>query len=274
MTDAAWTYAYASVSGTSHVRSGTPCQDAVACDVLFGDDSEPILVVVVSDGAGSASASELGSRVACSFFLEGIQGIVTNGGTVRDVSSEWFRAWLVRLQARVENESNSLGVSTRELACTMVAAVIGTDCAAFGQIGDGAIVVAEHGGEAEYQLAFWPAKGEYANVTEFVTEPRALETFRYSLEHRTYNQVAVFTDGLERLALDFQHHAAHPPFFGAMFRPLVVADEGYQSELSTSLAKLLDSKRVNDRTDDDKTIAIASRCTGQLQGDTDGASAE
>jgi hypothetical protein len=79
------------------------------------------------------------------------------------------------------------------------------------------------------------------------------------VEPRAFDDIAVFTDGLERLALQFDTGSAHAPFFDSMFRPLNVAPSGYRPELETSLVDFLNSEKVTNRTDDDKTIVIASR---------------
>ena len=58
----AWRVAAASAIGTSHVASGTKCQDAHGFGV-FDASGENILILVVSDGAGSAKHSEDGSAM-------------------------------------------------------------------------------------------------------------------------------------------------------------------------------------------------------------------
>src|SRR6478735_10803562 len=60
-----WLTAKASAVGAGHVRTDTPCQDACALEI--SDDGEWV-VVVVSDGAGTASRSDEGSSRVASFF--------------------------------------------------------------------------------------------------------------------------------------------------------------------------------------------------------------
>jgi hypothetical protein len=49
-----------------------------------------------------------------------------------------------------------------------------------------------------------------------------------------------------------------------MFAPLREAPEGYSEELSLGLSRFLDSEKVNDRTEDDKTLILASRYSSSI----------
>ena len=60
----------------------------------------------------------------------------------------------------------------RDFACTLLVAIVSREVAVFWQIGDGAICFRVAGSE-QYQCAYWPEKGEYSNVTFFITDIRA-----------------------------------------------------------------------------------------------------
>jgi hypothetical protein len=64
---------------------------------------------------------------------------------------------------------------------------------------------------------------------------------------------------LQTIALNYQRQRAHEPFFKGLFAPLRTAEEGCSRELSLSLVAFLSSQRVNEKTDDDKTLVLASR---------------
>jgi hypothetical protein len=64
---------------------------------------------------------------------------------------------------------------------------------------------------------------------------------------------------LQRLALHYEGRTAHAPFFRPMFAPVRAADPGRAETLSTQLAAFLGSQPVNARTDDDKTLVLATR---------------
>ena len=102
----------------------------------------------------------------------------------------------------------------------------------------------------------WPSQGQYASTTFFVTDDELqLRISRFNTPLRT---LALLTDGLERLALDFATTAAHVPFFSAIAAPVQASvAQGRDSRLSEALRSYLGSDRINERTDDDKTLLVA-----------------
>jgi hypothetical protein len=248
----AWRYAAASAIGTSHNASGTDCQDAHAEGFLEGLG---VLVGVVSDGAGSAARSKAGAECACEVALQTIAGADAGALFTKGLAAAVLERIRIRLQQRAEDEDAPL----REFACTLLVAIVGNEQAAFWQIGDGAICFREKDAE-QFGYAFWPEKGDYANVTFFVTDPGAESHLEFDVASRHIAELAMLTDGLERLALDFASGEAHTPFFSSLF-PAVRAlpEEGYSAHLSSQIQGFLSSERVNKRTDDDKTLLLASR---------------
>jgi Protein phosphatase 2C len=100
-----------------------------------------------------------------------------------------------------------------------------------------------------------------ANQTNFITQDNALEILEFELEERCIDEIAMFTDGIERLVLDLQEKTVHAPFFRTLFgwllktEPAAVGEEISASEV---VSRYLGSKQINDRTDDDKTLILAS----------------
>ena len=124
------------------------------------------------------------------------------------------------------------------------------------QVGDGAAVFStERGGP--YKLAFWPDRGEYENTTYFATQATFIEQLQFTFVESAISEVAIFSDGLQRLALNYQTREAHAPFFGGFFPIVKSASESELAGMSAKLSAYLDSPRVNDRTDDDKTLVLA-----------------
>lgn len=247
-----WKYAGASVIGTSHLKnSNAVCQDANRSVVLDGLDR---LVCVVSDGAGSASRAEIGSALACEHVLNRFHSSQGN----ECFSTDFAQRTVAELQQSIATAAQEHGLRSRDYACTLLVAVVGPERASFWQIGDGAICFRprEHEG---MRFAFWPAKGEYANVTEFVTDVNAGEELRFDEVQEQICDLALFSDGLERLALDFKAGEVHNPFFSALFPYLYRRPPGRLLDLEEQMRGFLASDRVNARTDDDKTLILATR---------------
>jgi hypothetical protein len=253
-----WRYALASVVGTSHEHFGRGCQDASRCQILEAADDEPVLVAVAADGA-SASRSEIGAQLLCSRMLDGLLALFGAGGRPADLTRSAAERWLTEFREDVAHRAEAEGLRARDFACTALAAIIGTDCAAFVQIGDGAIVVSNRSEPDDYTWVFWPQRGEYENTTQFATDAAAPEALDFAVVTRSIDEVAVFTDGLQRLALHAASRTAHAPFFRPIFAHVRSAPEGWSEELSLALATFLRSPRVNERTDDDKTLLLATR---------------
>ncbi len=217
-----------------------------------------MLAAVVSDGAGSASRSDEGSELVCSMFIDAVGQHLEEGGRVDELTREFCEAWLDRFQNTVRGLAEKEGCRSREFACTLLAAVVCEDAAVFIQIGDGAIVFSEK--EDVYMWEFWPQQGEYENTTYFATQSSAKNVLQYSLHTgRIYGEVALFTDGIQRLALHYQTKTAYGPFFLPFFSILRNLEPSDNDRYRDSLRAFLESGRVNERTDDDKTLVLATR---------------
>ena len=246
-----WKFAASSGIGTSHLSAeGGVCQDAHGCRYF---EEHSTMVCVVSDGAGSASYAELGSKAACQETLEAIASATTE----QLFSGEFGRLTVRRIQALLTSMAEERNSTIRQFACTLLVAIVDTKRAAFWQIGDGAICF-RIAGEQEFKFAFWPTKGEYANMTAFVTDSNADEIVDLDFGVFPVADLALFSDGIERLALDFKAQEAHTPFLAPLFPRLRVAPLGRAATLETEMLRFLSSDAVNSRTDDDKTLVLAT----------------
>ena len=231
------------VRGTSHVQTGQPCQDYCA-----GTTTGETAIAVCSDGAGSAEYSHVGSKAAVEQFLDEmtqLESIPTR---------EQMVSWVDAARERVLHEAESQAATPRQLACTFLAAIVGDEWAAFAQIGDGVIVF---DGPDGYELAFWPDNGEYANTTRFLTYDDYQRHLRVEILQRRISEFALLTDGLQMLALDYGEARVHDRFFRPLFS--TVRNGPDEQILKTALLEFMGSKRVNERTDDDKTLILATR---------------
>lgn len=248
-----WKAIFSSVTGVSHVEADLPCQDACRVKVLPLGDGE-VLCVLCADGAGSASHAERGASLVCDELMGKFESYCLQGGELVSLTREQIIDWLEDVRLVIEEESSRADTTCREFAATVLGALVGEDCAVFFQIGDGAMVI---GNNNEYRCVFWPQMGEFANTTNFVTGDTYSTDLAFEIMDSRVDELACFTDGLERLALRFEDQSVHGPFLRPMFEALVkqVDVDG----LIEPLRSFLDSERVNERTEDDKTLILATR---------------
>ncbi len=258
MSPRGWRIAAASTIGTSHVKQGTVCQDSHACRIFSDGDGKAVAAFVASDGAGSASRADEGSQIACRTILEAVEVFLADGNRVVDIELDVARSWVAMVQTAIAFRAGEDGMTARDYACTLLVAVVAEDAAAFIQIGDGAMVVADEIGE--WTWVHWPQRGDYANTTFFVTEERAVDRMAFDLVLGVIDEVALFTDGIEALVLHYASKTVHAPFFEKMFAPVRASEaENVDEALAAGLERYLASSAVCERTDDDKTLILATR---------------
>ncbi len=250
--DSNWQIVSASVRGTSHEKYELPCQDAY-CYKRLSDD---ILIVAVADGAGSAKLSEIGSRVAVETAVNTLaQTIIHPYSDAEEI--DWTERLIDTLSAAkmaVEAEAAVQEVESRELATTLILVLAKSDLIAVAQVGDGAAVVEDQQGQIE--AITLPEQGEYLNETKFLIGFDAVETAQINIWEGEPAHLAVFSDGLQMLALKMPEGTPHQPFFSPLFRFVsTVTDEQVAQE---QLESFLRSPRVTERTDDDLTLILAS----------------
>ena len=251
-----WRIAAASVAGTSHERTGAPCQDSHLA-ALVGDDGST-LVLIASDGAGSASHSEIGSSLACCRLMEELRRAIDQGLEVAQITKEVALGWLSEVRAALQTAADEHNLGLREFACTLLAAVVSPTHSAFFQVGDGAMVVRPNGDSWSY--VFWPQHGQFINTTYFITDPTAADVLECDVVEGRIEEVAVFTDGIESLVLHYASQSVHAPFFDRIFQPVRnLESTGLSEELSAKLQSYLTLPLVCERTDDDKTLLLATR---------------
>lgn len=215
-----------------------------------------MLFLACADGAGSAPCSDRGSRIACDELLQQARGFAATGNSVSDLTANLLCTWFVRANHALVREAVSAGRPTRDFGCTLLLALSDDSTAAFAQLGDGVIVRSSGDG---YAHVFWPQSGEFVNQTYFVSEHSHLSHMQVCVAQPPAIELALMTDGLERLALKFESNCVHEPFFRPLFDRLRQESPGHLETLQDSVAAFLESPSVNSRTDDDKTLIVATR---------------
>jgi hypothetical protein len=264
-----WRTAYASVIGRSHQKIGTPCQDASCCRVVRSGDGNEILLAIACDGAGSASRSQLGADLTVRLFLEEFEPVVALDPSLGAIDRAFTLRWIAAVRSKIAAQAVAESLPMREFSCTMLAAVVAPERAVFMQIGDGAIVVSSGNEIGDYNWVFWPQHGEFANQTNFVTQDNTPEILYFDDAPRPHHEVAIFTDGIERLVLDVSAKAVHAPALRPIFEWLENTEPN-DDGTNRALVAYLGSDHVNKRTDDDKSLVMATRATPQTAPRTDG----
>lgn len=252
-----WKFVNAAARGTSHDATGTPCQDDCFVDVTHSAAGEPVLVAAVADGAGSASRSEVGSGIACASLVTRVIDTLRTTD-LAELDRADVESWLEHVRGEIAARAAAESIDLRQFACTILGGAVGEHSALFFQIGDGAIVV---GGADGLHPVFWPEAGEYANMTRFLTDSDFAAHLSVAKIDDVIDDVALFSDGLQRLALVFESRAVHAPFFEPMLQQLRAQPLGPAEVFVLPLLRFLSSDRINARTDDDKSLVLATRRT-------------
>lgn len=247
-----WLLVNASVIGTSHVHSGAACQDSCWAETHLMSNQQPMLSLFVADGAGSAIKGGEGAELAIEAAQEFIGEKVLQGefGLSDTLAADIVVAVRERLYATAESEKSK----PRDYACTFIGVLSTEKGTLVFQVGDGGVVLDTGSG---LEVAITPMSGEYANMTYFVTDENAITV----LESKTYLdralKVAAFTDGIQGLGLNLSENTPHEPFFAPFFEGMAKSSIEQEDQLHELLVKFLGSEAVNERTDDDKTLALA-----------------
>jgi hypothetical protein len=210
------------------------------------------LSIFVADGAGSAAkggeGGELAIEAAASFVAQKVaQGSFHLGdGLATDL--------VTAVRSRISAAAEAEGLKVRDFACTLLGVLSTATSSLVLQIGDGGVVLDTGEG---LEVAVVPMSGEYANMTNFVTDEDALTALATKTYPTRVLRAAAFTDGIQRLGLNLASNTPHEPFFVPFFNGMTKATAEQEDELHGLLIRFLSSQPVNDRTDDDKTLALA-----------------
>jgi Protein phosphatase 2C len=221
------------------------------------DANRSALVAVVSDGAGSVRYGSVGSRAVVRQFMDAAFNFLRSGRPLSEIDDEVGRGWLDSIRDKIFTISDRMSASPKDLAATLVGVVASKDQVVICHVGDGACVI-RNADDQEWHVPSWPSHGEYASTTYFVTDDPH-PNLRVSHTYGKFSDIVIFSDGLERLSLDFARQVAFKPFFDSMLKPLSGLPPGRDRNLSIGLRRFLDSPVVTDRTDDDKSLIIATR---------------
>ena len=189
-----WAWIGACSTGSSHIRAGTGCQDNATCMELVAAD-EQVLLAIVSDGAGSADFSSVGSRLVVECFARCVVSHVRAGHPVEQVTEELVRDWLDDVRDHIFRSADQRATKPRQMAATLIGAMVCAKRAIICHVGDGACVLRRKGNN-DWEVASWPAHGEYASSTYFVTDDPQPNLHFLSIDGE-FSELALFSDGIE-----------------------------------------------------------------------------
>jgi hypothetical protein len=244
-----------SVTGTSHIAIDKGCEDALAYKVVMDANGMDVLLCCASDGAGSAQYAAFASSYATGSMIDSLSNIITDCIAITEAA---IYGVAEHIYDHLAKEAENRNVPLNEFSCTLLGCCIGKNRAVFFQVGDGAI--ARNDGSGYYTPVWLPQNGEYQNATTFLIDDPTFKDLHIMIVEEQVDEVAIFTDGLQMLALNMEAGTAHQPFFTDLFKYLRMADgEDKIKVLDRKLEEYLNGRAINERTDDDKTLFLASR---------------
>ena len=224
-------------------------QDAYAVSAIDKDH----VFAIVSDGAGSARFGAYGAWIVCRNLKVKFRDWLSTNTVLPD--DHTLIGWINGLKHYISEIAERRETTPRQYAATVAVLLISPSEILALHIGDSAIVGRSG---SKWKVICWPASGEYASTTFFVTDepnPR-LSIVR---EPQAHDAFALFSDGVGDLALLQTEQAAHSGFFEPMIRPVDASTSvGRLPDLSCKLRTFLAGTSVCERTDDDKTLILLS----------------
>lgn len=247
-----WKWVAAAQKGTSHEKTGMRLQDAFKC-FTFNANEKKIFFAIVSDGAGSASHGGEGASIVCRKISQAAKTHFSIQSSIPN--DETLDSWIDHARDSIFLSAFNRALTPRDFAATLICVITDGNETVIAHIGDGCAVLKD---DTEWIAPSWPDHGEYAATTFFITDEHALK-LRITRLQKRITAVALFSDGLERLALDFSEFKPHAGFFNGISAPLIKSSvSGKDYNLSLALKRYLNSESINSRTDDDKSLILAT----------------
>ena len=200
---------FARKKGSSHVTSGTVCQDYCLVENI-GDD---IQVVCVADGHGGEAytKSDKGSYIACTVFFELVKNIKNNCEKKRKSTNvlvdvlrtvEFKKVFIQSWKQKVVDDYKCENVNSKETiqsiikkyGTTFLFMVACKDYLVLGQLGDGAIMLSN---DFEQQQLFKRHSVKTTSATSSLASNRAEFAFVIDIyEKKYFSSVLLSTDGI------------------------------------------------------------------------------
>ncbi|MGX8178870.1 PP2C family serine/threonine-protein phosphatase [Exiguobacterium artemiae] len=237
-----------SLKGKSHEISGLPCQDSSNFD-----SSNNVVYGVLSDGAGSAKNSNIGSALVVKLLSEYVSSFfeqIYNEHSVDKIRYEISNLLKTELKRVADSENNLV----EEYASTAMFVAIKDGRFIMMHLGDGLISYSKNG---EIKIASSPNNGEFINSTVFVTS-KNIET-QMNLIKGEIGEIDGFILMSDGTAESFYHRESKsvaPVLSTLLHRSLLSSKQQYLKILEQSF-----EKTVLQNTNDDCSIVLICKET-------------
>ncbi len=241
-----WRSIGAKAKGIAHAANGSPCQDAFAYAPL----GPGLTAIAVADGAGSAIFSKAGAEISVQRAVRYLQNVADLLIGDPSIWAPAIRAAFEAARGSIVDHARRQGNIPSEFATTLQVVVLGQTACCYGRVGDGG-GVGRVGGSL---VPLAPAPdNSYANETRFLTSAQSEPDVFFRPDH--VSDCAVFTDGIQHLAMQLAQWKPHDPFFNPLFDFVRMTADASVAE--GSLSELLEAERFDRRTDDDRALVIS-----------------
>ena len=223
-------------------------QDAAACVQI-----PSATVAVISDGAGSAKYSNVGSTMVVRQFSRSLDrfNIPSTLAEFENVVSSTINK--IRQRLRRLSSLYNLETNLAQFHATLVFALI-TDSKCFiAHLGDGTCMLFNQNHELIYISL--PENGEYENETYFITEDNWLEHLRCLEVSENVSSCLLMSDGVTPLAVKANRN--FPPFTTPILNYL---QKSQTTDAIHAVTETLNSDSVKKISTDDKSLAWCLRC--------------
>jgi hypothetical protein len=201
------------VQGWGHIQDKSECQDYSL--VKWLDEEKKRGVAIVSDGAGSAKYSHIGSELVCKRAFVHLENTIQRNQWEDLAQFPDEKGWDIEFRAIVQkinkdlkeyvdevlNKDKSTGsnelIETKDLAATFLLLWFTPQKSFFGHIGDGRAGVKT--GD-EWKSILIPHKGEYANQTVFITHAPLLP-YSYKKSNVYVPETCVINESVEAFVM-------------------------------------------------------------------------
>lgn len=165
-----WKTIKCAIQGRSHKKNDTPCQDYVE-----GISSECVTCIALADGAGSASHSEEGAKVAVKTIVNYLNKNIKYLIDIEKVVV--LRLIKYKIITELKKAIKEIGCDFEDISSTLLFIAIYNDKFLYGHIGDGVIGCLRYD-EERLHIVSEAERGEFANTTYFTTSDNWCKHFR------------------------------------------------------------------------------------------------